>query len=150
VRLPREPFFLPPAAGDAAFALRHLNPLKHVLLNRLACRAAPTLRRHGHLALGAFVGVLYTGRMTAPILARGLAALRRRGIEAAEALFHPADPGDPRDHPARGEVPAYYFVAERRRELESLLSPTLRAVLAAHGVEPVTHRRWAERRGLRV
>lgn len=145
VRLPREPWFRLPTAADRRFALRHLNPVKHALLNRLSARAEGVLRRHGHAAVGCFVGVLATGRMSAAVLDAALGALERRGIGAAEVLFHPADVDDPRDARLRPEVPAYYFARERRLEKESLLSPQLRAVLAAHGARLVTHRQWAGR-----
>lgn len=148
VRVPREPWFRSPVAGDTAFALGHLNHVKHMLLNWLSAEAVAVLARHGHVAVGCFVGVLYTGRMSAAILDAALARLGRRGVQAAEVLFHPADVDDPRDRRDGGEIPAYYFAPERRMEKESLLSPAFQAVLAAHGVEPATHRSWARRRGL--
>jgi predicted glycoside hydrolase/deacetylase ChbG (UPF0249 family) len=151
VRVPREPWFQSPMAGDAAFAVRNLNPVKHMLLNRLSARAETVMARHGHVAVGCFIGVLYTGRMSAAILDAALAELGRRGVQATEVLFHPADIDDPRDRLHRRDrdlIPAYYFALERRMEKESLLSPALRSVLAARCVELSTHRSWAQRRGL--
>jgi chitin disaccharide deacetylase len=146
VRLPREPWFRLPTASDSLFALRHLNHVKHALLNRLSGSAEAVLRHHGHAAVSCFVGVLATGRMSAAILDAAICELERRGIRMAEVLFHPADIDDPRDARVRSAVPAYYFARERRLEKESLLSPGLQAVLAAHGARLVNHRQWATRR----
>lgn len=139
VRIPREPFHLSPAPGDTLFALSRLNPAKHLLLNRLARRAFTVASGSGIGAVGWFVGVLYTGRVTLAALGAALARLERQGVGVAELLVHPARLDHPADRALRGRVPGYYFAAERAAELATLSGPGLGELFRRHRVEPVTH-----------
>jgi predicted glycoside hydrolase/deacetylase ChbG (UPF0249 family) len=138
VRIPREPFYPPPSLADGLYGIPRLNPVKHVLLNVLARQAFPVAAQHGLGAVGWFVGVLFTGRMSAEILERALHRLGELGAEAAEVLFHPALIDHPADDALRATLPAYYFAGERRLELDALESAQMRDYLAGHRL--IAHR----------
>lgn len=139
VRIPQEPFFWLPATADTLFMTSHLNPLKHLLLNRLSRGARARLSHYGLRSVGAFVGVLYTGRMTVRVVRSALAKIQRSGIEEVEILFHPADVDDRRDAGLRGEVPGYYFSLQRQREKQVLLSDDFATLLRDCGGLVVNH-----------
>ncbi|MEL7060751.1 MAG: ChbG/HpnK family deacetylase [Acidobacteriota bacterium] len=120
IRIPHEPLHASLDPRDLVHAAHHLGPVKHLLLRHLARRARPVARRHGRRWEDAFVGVLFTGRMSPRLLDGALRRLERRGVETVEALFHPADIDDPRDAPLRAKVCPYYFHRDRRRERDRL------------------------------
>ena len=88
VRITREPLHLSRRLADTASMELPVNLVKHGVLRVLARRARPLARRAGLRSPDRFVGVLYTGRMSAAAASAGTAAARRRGAESVELLFH--------------------------------------------------------------
>ncbi|MCL5270860.1 MAG: ChbG/HpnK family deacetylase [bacterium] len=141
VRLPAEPFFWHLARpGDLR---NYLGPniAKHLLLNRLARRRRPVLGRLGIAANDYFIGVLYTGRMTAAALRAGLAAIggragdtRGRDDAVVEALFHPggAAPGEEAFFGSRKSLIEAYYSPNRNAEYQELLSPEMARIIAQY------------------
>ena len=141
IRIPQEPFFLCPGFEDNRHMVCHLNPVKHLLLRRLSGKALPVLKRYGLTWVGCFVGILYTGRVTVDVFKKAIRKLERRGVEAAEILFHPANIDDRNDAAAKGgRVPHYYYLKERKIEKQNLLSREMTTFLQQRQIELVTHR----------
>lgn len=111
--------------------------IKHVLLNGLSRRGMSVLRQASIPFNEAFVGVLFTGRMTPGVVRRALQALNPEQADGwLEVLFHPGRATeDERQHwRHRPELATYYLSEARDREARSLLDPEYRAVLAEHSI----------------
>ena len=74
-----EPFFYCPFT-DTVFMIYNFNPIKHILLNRLSWQAAQTLKYYGLSKIGCFIGVLYSGKMTARTLKQVIMKLRQLSV----------------------------------------------------------------------
>lgn len=91
IRITDEPFHVSARLADQASADFLVNLVKHLVLR--ACVPAAR-RRVGHSAVSApdaFLGVLYTGRMTTSAARAGLERAARRGARTVELLFHPGE-----------------------------------------------------------
>ncbi|MBN1558533.1 MAG: ChbG/HpnK family deacetylase [Lentisphaerae bacterium] len=141
VRIPEEPFFLPPA-GPAW--LRGLGPnlLKHLLLNALSARAARRLRGAAIRRPDYFIGVLFTGNMTLAAVRKALEVIQQRPRPAeplVEILFHPGGAAS-REAALWDRYPAYrraYFSPNRQKEKSVLMSPEFAALLKPYSVQQI-------------
>jgi len=133
VRVPQEPFHLPPTMRDLSHAAG-ANIAKHLVLNRLAPALRRALRARSIPSNRFLVGVLHTRRMTPDAVLAGLAAADRAAEantdrdQPVEVLVHPggarADEQDLwRDEPSFW---AFYSSPDRNVELATTLSPRLR------------------------
>lgn len=141
MRLPREAFFAAPAAPGARSAYFGANLVKHLLLNRLAAHARRIMDAEGIAHNDYFVGVLFTGRMSPPVVEQALKALTlRRDVPrtiAVEILFHPGPAAAVEEHAWFGR-PAYrhfYFSPARAAETRALHDPALRETLARYATK---------------
>lgn len=88
IRVSAEPFHVSDRLADSVAVGFGVNIVKHVVLRALSVRARAVAREHGLEPSDGFVGVLYTGRMTAAAARAGVRAAQRRGAERVEVLFH--------------------------------------------------------------
>ena len=140
VRVPLEPFYFHLCLNDSFHMLKHLNPIKHLLLKQLSYKSLPVLNRFGLSCIGSFIGILYTGRMTPAILECALKKLKKTGVDITEVLFHPAYIDYEIDQKEKGlRVPGYYYSEDRLVEKENLLSRKMKDLLDRHSIQPVTH-----------
>lgn len=130
VRIPREPWFLSIRGGG----WRHYvgaNLVKHILLNFLYRVNMPRLAKAGVGYNEAFIGVLFTGEMTACSIRTGLLAARKRAWRRVEVLCHP---GRARENEyelwkSRPKMWAFYTSPNRKTEANLLTGTTLTEIL---------------------
>lgn len=117
IRLPEEPFFFVPARWYI-----YLTPpfLKHVILNVLSRRVRGTVNVSAH---DAFVGVIFTGRMTADAVSAGIRKACAEGAETTEVLFHPGSAaGTEKVFPCGHASRLWHYSPWRTRERNFLTS----------------------------
>jgi predicted glycoside hydrolase/deacetylase ChbG (UPF0249 family) len=127
IRVTREPFYLSPDVSDNLSLSLCANLIKNRVLNRCARQVQKYLIVSSVRYTDAFVGVLYTGRMTKSAAEAGIERCRRAGAETVEVLFHvgrasESESGRWKDHPAAS---AFQMSPMRDREFAAL--KTLRA-----------------------
>lgn len=121
LRLVNEPLFF--HGGHGAMGVYFGSGIvKHLLLKALAHYVRPQLRASGISYCGHFVGVLFTGRMTAKAADAALKALVRRGKtnETIEVLFHPGRAADGERVLWRGHAGFERFYCSPNRDIEAL------------------------------
>jgi predicted glycoside hydrolase/deacetylase ChbG (UPF0249 family) len=138
IRIAREPFLLPPADIQALACLFSLGLVKHFVLRRLSRRCLRLLPGSGVRFPDYLVGVLFSGRMSLPVVRRALRriALRSRGGNPeVELVFHPAlhSPRDLLAWKAGSRSRRFYSSAGRAREMNTLLSKQFAACLERAG-----------------
>lgn len=122
VRVVQEPFYLSSKLSDS-FSLDFLvNIVKNRVLNFCVANARKTLKDSRVRATDAFVGVLYTGRMTESTAAAGIERCRGQGAESVEVLFHigRASREEAENWQAHGGAPGFSESAMRDQEYEAL------------------------------
>ncbi len=138
VRTPVEPFFLHLDGADSRAVYFGANLIKHVLLNGLGHRARRLLRARGIATTDHFIGVLFSGRMSAGVVDAALRRLppRREGA-VVEILFHPATPdiGEEGLWARQPKLQALYYSEGKRREAAALRSDEMTRILAAARVD---------------
>jgi chitin disaccharide deacetylase len=126
---------------------RHLNFVKHVLMNRFARINEKAARHLGIRTPDYFVGMSYTARMSVPAVIGGLAALPYGTVEV---LAHPAVGPDPRDAQCPDRAVLRYATApQRRMELHSLCAPELAEFLREQEWRRTTFGPWAQEQRMR-
>jgi len=88
IRIPRELFYISPAISDSLSPDFLLNILKNRVLALYAREARKAIGSSSLCSTDAFVGLLYTGRMSKSAAAAGIARCRRAGMKSVEVLFH--------------------------------------------------------------
>jgi methionyl-tRNA formyltransferase len=125
VRLPREPFYWAGPAWRHFRSWYALNVLKWGCLNWMARSNKKTADRWGISTPDAFIGILYTGHMTADTILDGVRRASSRGY-SIEVLLHPAKTLGRTDEVfINASVRNYVINPERRRELNTLIDPRL-------------------------
>lgn len=89
VRIPREPFFMNLEDKTAISHYFGLNIVKQMLLNGLSRRNRPRLQSADIASHDHFIGVLFTGRMSATAVKKALSRIPDLQKETVEILFHP-------------------------------------------------------------
>ena len=127
-----EPFFTRTAGLRGLGELISTSLLKAVVLRILSRLCRRQLRRRSIVSPERFLGVLFSGRMSARVVYRGLRKIVRRRPATdgeVEVLFHPG-PADLSDLAVWKENPRqsqFYFSPGRAVETEALLSQELRS-----------------------
>jgi predicted glycoside hydrolase/deacetylase ChbG (UPF0249 family) len=132
IRLTNEPWFVHLRRPTDIVNYLGPNLLKHLLLNHLSGRYRRVLQRMGLASNDFFIGILFTGRMTAGAMRHALAALPGGGREGiVEALFHPgsAQPEEAGQFGSRKDLIKAHFAAARQREWLELHSSAMRQVI---------------------
>lgn len=88
IRISEEPFFVSDSLRDSMATGFMMNLAKHGVLRICSTHARRVARRFGLESPDALIGVLYTGRMTKPVVQAGLRAAVSRGARSIEVLFH--------------------------------------------------------------
>jgi len=88
IRIPREPLHISPVLSDSLSAGFIVNVLKNRILAACALEAKKTIRSTSVCSTDAFVGLLYTGRLSKSAVEAGIARCRRAGMKSVEVLFH--------------------------------------------------------------
>jgi len=88
IRIAREPWHRSSQARDWLTPAFAINAVKNVVLRVCSRPARRVAAEHGLASPDALLGLLYTGRMTAPAVRAGLRAAERAGAERVEVLFH--------------------------------------------------------------
>lgn len=126
VRVPQEPFFI---HLESLSDLRNYftsNLVKHRILNHLGkkYRYCERLKNFGIQYCDYFIGVLFTGRMSAKVVSAALAKIDQQGgdCQNIEILFHPGQAalGEESYWKRYGALRKYYFSKDRQRENENL------------------------------
>jgi predicted glycoside hydrolase/deacetylase ChbG (UPF0249 family) len=134
IRIVDEPLFTRTAGLRGLGGLISANLLKAVVLRILSKLCRRQLRCRSIGSPERFLGVLFSGRMSARVVCRGLRKIARRPSALdgeVEVLFHPG-PADPRDRSVWKENPRqsqFYFSSGRAVETEALLSQELRSYI---------------------
>jgi predicted glycoside hydrolase/deacetylase ChbG (UPF0249 family) len=139
IRVVNEPLFAAQGGFRGLIELISPNLLKWQVLSCLSRSCRRQLRLRGIGCPERSLGVLFSGRMTARVVDRGLKRIIRhppvRDAEV-EVLFHPG-PADPQDRGVWSENPrqsGFYFASQRGAETAALLSPELLG-----SIEPNSH-----------
>jgi predicted glycoside hydrolase/deacetylase ChbG (UPF0249 family) len=88
VRVTREPFYLSSAMSDNLSFSLFANIVKNRVLNVCARRVRKSLGTSLIRHTDAFVGILYSGRMSKASAEAGIERCRRTGAQSVEVLFH--------------------------------------------------------------
>jgi hypothetical protein len=118
IRVVDEPFHVSPRLRDSLSPAFLLNIVKNRILKLCVAKARSDLRGSGIRATDAFVGVLYSGRMSREAATAGIERMRRLGAHSVELLFHigRATRQEAAEWQQRGGAPA--FACSERRDLE--------------------------------
>lgn len=124
IRVVDEPFYLSPRLRDSLSPAFLLNVVKNRILNLCVPTARACLRGSGIRTTDAFVGVLYTGRMSRAAAVAGIERAKQRGARSVELLLHigRASESEASAWRAHGGSPAFARSAMRDREYEALRS----------------------------
>ena len=86
IRISDEPFYVADPWRDLRQSFWWINLIKHLLMKAFSYRARVVARHNGLRTPGAFVGLLYSGRMTASRALRGIEAAADK--DEVEVVFH--------------------------------------------------------------
>lgn len=117
IRVPRETFHVA-SPGDVARPWFAVNVVKHVVLRTLSRRATRVAAAEGLRTPDRFVGVLYTGRMTADRLRAGVRAAVRAGAHEIEASLHVGRAADGERSRWRGRDGIWADASDPHRDVE--------------------------------
>lgn len=125
IRHVREPWWVYSVSPGHVLSFCNANPVKHMLLRHLSGKAEAVSRAQGQVWPDVFLGVLYTGRMTAPVARGLLRKLAGTGFRFAQVLFHPGGASEGEEALWEGQVDALAPMRSpmRERELEAVLDP---------------------------
>jgi len=143
IRVVDEPLFMARGGFGGLIGLISPNFLKWLVLRFLSRSCRRQLRLQGIGCPERSLGVLFSGRMTARIVDRGLKRIARHPPAQdaeVEVLFHPG-PADPQDRDVWRENPRqsrFYFASRRAAETAALLDPELRRQVERISAEPGT------------
>ncbi len=140
IRIVKEPLFMARYGFRGLIGLFSPNLLKWLALRCLSRSCRRRLRLRGIGFPERSLGVLFSGRMSAMVVDRGLKRIARHPpTEDAEVevLFHPG-PADPQDREVWTENPrqsCFYFDSRRGEETAALLAPQLRSCVELYSIE---------------
>jgi hypothetical protein len=126
LRISREPWFWNINGFADALNYASINVVKHRMLNYLAkkYRYVAQLQSKGIATCDYFVGVLFTGKMSADVTASALRKIKRldQTDPVVELLFHPgsAVQGEEIHWEKRPDLGPYYFSSARKAEADNL------------------------------
>ena len=126
LRISREPWFWSVNGFADALNYTSINVVKHRMLNYLAnkYRYVDQLQSRGISTCDYFVGVLFTGKMSADVTASALRKIKKLGQTdpVVELLFHPgaAVQGEEHHWEQYPGLEAYYFSSARKAEADNL------------------------------
>lgn len=125
IRIPQEAFVFGPQSMRQARCYFGANIVKFLLLNRLSSGRKEQLATLGIRCADAFMGVLFTGCMSADIV---LAACKDPGMkQTVEILFHPGRAVAEEESlwAAQPALAGFYLSPQRQYEAEALKDPRL-------------------------
>lgn len=130
VRLTPEPFFV----DTKTFSLNFFSGIiKHVLLNLLSKNTARLLKEKNVDTPDAFVGILYTGKMTVRVVRQALTKILKKSPppKIIEILFHPGavTAAEKNRWPNNSRSQNWFFSRDRRSECLEACSPELKIFL---------------------
>jgi predicted glycoside hydrolase/deacetylase ChbG (UPF0249 family) len=132
IRMPREPFYFVAKNGHWGNYFSS-NPCKLFLLNRLSKRCQQSLDGHDVQTPRYFVGVLFTGRMTADSVDKALKVIssRVKDDDLVEVLLHPggAEPGEESFWQRYPDWQGYYYSENRHSEGQLLRDSTFHEII---------------------
>jgi predicted glycoside hydrolase/deacetylase ChbG (UPF0249 family) len=126
LRISREPWFWNINGLADAMNYASINIVKHRMLNYLAnkYRYIEQLQSRGISTCDYFVGMLFTGKMSADVTASALRKIKKLGQTdpVIELLFHPgaAEHGEEHHWEQYPGLEAYYFSSARKVEADNL------------------------------
>jgi predicted glycoside hydrolase/deacetylase ChbG (UPF0249 family) len=122
IRVPREPLYLSPVWADSLSPVFAANLFKHLVLRVCAGRTGIALGSSPVSSTDAFIGILYTGRMSKASAAAGIERCRESAAGSVEVLFHigRASPEEIRRRGDRSKTSAFPTSPMRDREYEAL------------------------------
>lgn len=130
IRTTAEPFFLSLKAPKSLSTYIGVGLLKHYLLNFLTRLAKRKLETAGIQTCTYFIGVLFTGRMSAPVVECAKSSLARlvKNDDEVEILFHPgkALPGEEHIWRHRPDLINFYYSPWRDFEGQTVLNNELK------------------------
>lgn len=88
IRILYEVFYLSSHLADSLSMGFLVNIVKHLILRQCSSSARRFTKEHGLTGPEAFIGILYTGKMTRTTAKSGIAAARRKGLQVVEIVFH--------------------------------------------------------------
>jgi len=131
----RNPYEIMYFSGRDSICYIGMNPLKNLLLNRLAKRNITEARTLGLQSNQYFIGVLTTGQMTYSSVQKALAKLKRHKITGSvDLLFHPGGVRGRHavDWTSKSMFKEYYASPNRNAESEMLKSPQFSELIRAY------------------
>ena len=88
IRITREPLYLSTSLADSLSPRFAINVVRNLVLRFFARSARKTLQASSVRSCEAFVGILYTGRMSRAAAYAGIHRCRKVGAQSVEVLFH--------------------------------------------------------------
>ncbi|MBN1382511.1 MAG: ChbG/HpnK family deacetylase [Deltaproteobacteria bacterium] len=88
IRISNEPFYLSKEPKDSSSLNFGINIIKHLVLKLCVKKAKKVAYLKGLKSADAFIGILYTGRMTATAAIAGIKAANKKHVQSVEVLFH--------------------------------------------------------------
>ena len=120
IRVPKEPFFICLESFKDIKNYLGLNIIKHLLLNFFSRQLRRKLAVHKITCSDIFVGVLFTGNMTYPSIAKALSGYDHK--QSVEILLHPAFLSAAEDRAwADDKFKEFYVNQHRKNERDILL-----------------------------
>lgn len=136
IRVTREPFYLSPVLADSLSPAFAANLLKSLVLRVCVRRVGGALRSSLVSDTDAFVGILYTGRMSKASALAGIERCRRSGAGRIEMLWHIGRASKEEIERREGRSTASAFPTSPMRDREFAALKELRAKASAAGNGP--------------